>query len=127
MLDADDLTLEQKAVLFIIYKLNQKFSIDKHYVQKVVFLITRLLPDAFAIYDYELYKMGMYSADVALTIQRLEDLDLIEGLKPTALGKEIISNISLLEPIKKVSDILSAVEGLSKYDILSALEMETKR
>ncbi|MEM3245599.1 MAG: hypothetical protein QXN16_02420 [Candidatus Micrarchaeaceae archaeon] len=121
MLDADDLTAEQKAILFIVDKLSQRFSIDKLYIQKVVFLITHLLPDTFAIYDYEPNKMGMYSAEVALTIKREEDLGLIEGLKPTALGKEIISSISSLEPIKKVSDILSAVEGLSKYDILYLL------
>jgi len=121
MIDAKDLTEEQAAILFIISKLSERFTIDKLYIQKIVFLVTRLLPDTLAIYDYEPAQMGMYSAEVMLTVKREEDLGLIERLKLTPTGKDIVSQISKTESIRKIDGIFSSVEELGKSDILYLL------
>ena len=52
MVSEKDLTKEQKAVLFIIDKLGERFSIDNLYIQKAVFLVSKILPESIAIYDY---------------------------------------------------------------------------
>jgi uncharacterized protein YwgA len=118
MVNKNDLTSEQKAILFIVGKLRERFSIDKLYLQKMVFLISKLLPDAIAVYDYEPNDMGMYSPEVELMVKREEDLGLLKGLEITPLGSKVLSEITKEEEIKAIEGIFGDLSELSKEDIV---------
>lgn len=121
MVDAEDLTTSQRAILFIVAKLGERFAIDKLYVQKAVFLISKLAPDSIPIFDYEPNKMGMYSPDVNLTLQREQDLGLIEGLKITTEGQGIIKQIHNTPNIKQIEEVFTSISDLGRFDILYLL------
>lgn len=121
MVNENDLTDEQKAVLFIISKLTDRFAVDNLYIQKAVFLISKILPDSVAIYDYEPHNFGMFSPEVESIIKREQDLSLMNDLKITDIGKEIIKKISNTENIRKIDQIFSDIEGLGREDVLYLL------
>lgn len=121
MVNKNDLTDEQRAVLFIVDKLSKRFAIDKLYVQKMVFLMSKIVPDSVEIYDYEPNNMGMYSPDVDLILEREQSLGVLEGLNPTKLGNEIVSEISKEDKIKKLDTVFKEISDLNKNDIVYLL------
>lgn len=121
MVSENDLTDEQKAVLFIINKLTERFAIDNLYIQKAVFLISKILPDTVAIYDYEPHNFGMFSPEVESIIKREQDLNLIRDLEITDIGKNVIEKISNTERMKEINQIFLDIEGLGKEDVLYLL------
>lgn len=121
MISDKDLTDEQKAVLFIVNKLAEKFSVDKLYIQKVVFLMSKILPDIVTIYEYEPYKFGMFSSEVELIIRREQDLNLMKDLNITETGKEVVASISKTEEMQQINQVFADIAGLGKEDILYLL------
>lgn len=121
MVSEKDLTKEQKAVLFIIDRLGERFSIDNLYIQKAVFLVSKLLPESIAIYDYEPHNMGMFSPEVESIIKREQDLGLIKDLNVTSTGKRVIETIQKEDDVDEINQVFVDINELGKEDILYLL------
>ncbi len=121
MVSENDLTDEQKAVLFIISKITDRFAVDNLYIQKAVFLISKILPESVAIYDYEPHNFGMFSPEVESIIKREQDLNLMKDLEITDVGKSVVEKISNTAGISKINQVFADIENLGKEDVLYLL------
>lgn len=116
------MTKAQKVLLFIIDELQGRFSLDKLYIQKFAFLVSKLKPDLLGIYDFEPYRLGMFSGSLESVLERDKELGLIGAdLRLTQEGKELLQKMKRTDEHKELDEIFLAVEQLSKEDILYLL------
>ena len=123
-LDARNLAVKQRNLLYSIYLLNrQNAYLDATSLQKFIFLITKSFPSDFKDYnvDYEPFDFGPYSEEVENDAARLQTLGLLDDeLKVPPRNSELIAQIkeSNVPLMTSLADYVDAIARLSKDDLL---------
>ena len=125
MVNRDDLTINQKAVLIALSSLNEKGLHNRIYFEKFLFLLSKSLPDLLEdLADtFDAYKMGPYNEYADEIIDGLKNYNLMssstelseEGKK---LAEELKGDKEILPVIKKTNELDETLKGFNVDDIL---------
>ena len=117
------LELKQKEKL-IFNELGKKALKDNLYLQKIFFLVTKLFPKEMEYFDidYSAYNLGPYSTLVSETVERLNELDIID-LKNGDLsesGHKLLKKVENEDNQKAntLNEFLNKIEKLPKDELL---------
>ncbi len=125
MVNKDDLTIDQKAVLLSLASLNKKYSRSRIYFEKFLFLLTKSLPDLLEDLNntFEAYKMGPYNEYADEIIEGLRDLHLLEPDNQLSEEGEMVvqelRNDKESQPIlNKIHELKEILDDINVDDIL---------
>lgn len=87
--ELEDLTDNQKIILLALDDLDNKSKINNLYIQKMFFLVTKLMPDKLSEFnnDYQAYDLGPYSDLLAEYLHYLTDLGFVDKEQQTLTNK----------------------------------------
>jgi hypothetical protein len=126
MVDAQDLTVNQKAVLLSLAALPPRFSHDRVYFEKVLFLLAKSDPVDLADIDatFEPWKIGPYNEYVDEVLTGLQDFGVVRGdrMALTPAGEAVAAALSkdpeVVRMRENLSTIVSAIGSFSVDDLL---------
>ena len=125
MVNKDDLTIDQKAVLLSLASLDKKNSRYRIYFEKFLFLLTKSLPDILEDLNgtFEAYKMGPYNEYADEIIDGLQDYNLVKSNNELSEdGKRLVKelrNDQESKPIfNKIQELNETLKNLDVNDIL---------
>lgn len=120
MIEPDDLTVNQKAVLLTLASLPKRYQHDRRFFEKILFLLTKAQPEILADLDqtFEGYKMGPYSEFVDELNHNLEDMGLARRMDLTPEGRALAPKLELEEDLLQVVRSLKQTLDLTKeFDV----------
>lgn len=122
MVSEADLNERQKILLLSIDTMRSNgLPLDPLSVQKMVFLVAKLLPERLKEYnnDYFPYDLGPYSEMVETDIVRMQDLGMLDSnLNVDSSSSGIVRNVKLDGDLRDVVDLVSSFKGFDRDDLV---------
>lgn len=124
MVELSDLTQEQRFALIVLNRLGKEVLTDNLYLQKIFFLVTKLFPKDMEYFDadYSAYDMGPYSTLVSETVERVNELRIVDTRTGNFSedGKKLLRKVEGEEGEKaqELNEFLSKIEKIPKEELL---------
>lgn len=124
MIEPEDLTVNQKAVLLTLANLPRRYQHDRRFFEKILFLLTKAQPEALEDIDqtFEGYKMGPYSEFVDELNHNLEDLGLAKKMDLTPEGRALAPKLEheadLMQVVTSLKQTLELTKDFDVNDLL---------
>lgn len=125
MVNKDDLTIDQKAVLLTLESLDKKNSRYRIYFEKFLFLLAKSLPDILEDLNdtFEAYKMGPYNEYADEIIDGLRDYNLMMSDKDLSeegrkLAQDLKHDPGSQPIVNKIHELNETLNDLNVDDLL---------